>query len=60
MTVEELKRGQQELYRRLYAPKAFAERLLANLSRFHDVRYRPEALTWTSLRMLFRLAKVYG
>jgi len=27
MTVEELKRGQQELCRRLYAPKAFAERL---------------------------------
>jgi radical SAM superfamily enzyme YgiQ (UPF0313 family) len=60
MTVEELKRGQQELCRRLYAPKAFAERLLANLYRFHDVRYRPEAVTWTSLRTLFRLAKMYG
>jgi hypothetical protein len=60
MTVEELKRGQQELCRRLYAPKAFAERLLANLYRFHDVRYRPEAVTWTSLRTLFRLAKTYG
>src|SRR4029077_3588334 len=60
MTVEELKRGQQELCRRLYAPKAFAERLLANLYRFHDVRYRPEAVTWTSLGTLFRLAKMYG
>lgn len=27
--------------------------------RFHDVRYRPEAVTWTSLRTLFRLAKMY-
>jgi hypothetical protein len=60
MSVEELKRGQQELCRRLYAPKAFAERLLANLYRFHDVRYRPEPVTWTSLRTLFRLAKMYG
>src|SRR5262252_1836746 len=60
MSVEELKRGQQELCRRLYAPEAFAERLLANLYRFHDVRYRPEAVTWTSLRTLFRLAKMYG
>src|SRR5262249_4502369 len=60
MSVEELKRGQQELCRRLYAPKAFAERLLANLYRFHDVRYRPEAVTWASLRTLFRLAKMYG
>jgi radical SAM superfamily enzyme YgiQ (UPF0313 family) len=60
MTVEELKRGQQRLCRRVYAPKAFAERLLANLSRFHNVRYRPEAVTWTSLRTLFRLANLYG
>lgn len=60
MTVEELKRGQQALCRRLYAPKAFAERLLANLYRFHDVAYRPEPVTWTSLRTLFRLAKMYG
>jgi hypothetical protein len=60
MTVEELKRGQQELCRRLYAPEAFAERLLANLYRFQDVHYRPEAVTWTSLRTLFRLAKLYG
>jgi radical SAM superfamily enzyme YgiQ (UPF0313 family) len=60
MTVEELKRGQQALCRRLYAPKAFAERLLANLYRFRKVCYRPEAVTWTTLRTLFRLAKTYG
>jgi radical SAM superfamily enzyme YgiQ (UPF0313 family) len=60
MTVEELKHGQQELCRRLYAPKAFAERLLGNLSRFHDVRYRPEGFTWASLLVMFRLALAYG
>jgi hypothetical protein len=60
MTVEELRRGQQDLCRRLYSPKAFGERLLANLYRFRDVRYRPEAVTWTTLRTLFRLAKMYG
>src|SRR5262249_39996211 len=55
MTVEELRCGQQELCRRLYAPRAFAERLLANLYRFRKVRYRPEAVTWTSWLTLFRL-----
>jgi len=60
MTVEELRHGQQELCRRLYAPKAFAERLLANLYRFNKVRYRPEPVTWTSWRTLFRLARIYG
>src|SRR5262249_27431117 len=60
MTVEELKHGQQELCRRLYGPKAFVQRLLANVYRFHDVRYRPEAFTWASLRVMFRLAKTYG
>src|SRR5437762_5132297 len=37
MTAEELRRGQESLYRRLYAPEAFAERLLGNLTRFHDL-----------------------
>ena len=60
MTVEELRHGQQELCRRLYAPKAFAERLLANLYRFNKVRYRPEAVTWTRWLTLFRLARTYG
>ncbi len=31
MTGEELKRGQEDLYKRLYAPQAFADRLLGNL-----------------------------
>jgi radical SAM superfamily enzyme YgiQ (UPF0313 family) len=39
MTAEELRRGQEDLYRRLYAPEAFAARLLGNLERFHDVTY---------------------
>ncbi len=60
MTVEELRHGQQELCRRLYAPKAFAERLLANLYRFNKVRYRPEAFKWTSCLTFFRLARTYG
>jgi hypothetical protein len=60
MTVAELRRGQQELCRRLYAPAAFAERLLANLYRFREVRYRPEAVTWASLRTLFLLVKTYA
>jgi radical SAM superfamily enzyme YgiQ (UPF0313 family) len=60
MTVAELKHGQQELCRRLYAPAAFAERLLANLYRFRDVRYRPEAVTRASLVTLFLLAKTYA
>jgi radical SAM superfamily enzyme YgiQ (UPF0313 family) len=60
MTVEELRHGQQELCRRLYAPKAFAERLLANVYRFKKVRYRPEALKWTTLRTFVRLARMYS
>jgi len=60
MTAKELREGQQELCRRLYAPKAFAQRLLANVYRFNKVRYRPEAVTWKSLRTLFRLARIYG
>jgi radical SAM superfamily enzyme YgiQ (UPF0313 family) len=59
MTAEELKRGQEDLYRRLYAPKAFAQRLLGNLHRFHDVRYRPEAVKGQKLLTLFRLARTY-
>src|SRR5262249_6531997 len=42
MTAEELREGQRQLYQRLYAPAAFAKRLLGNLRRFHDVRYRPQ------------------
>ena len=44
MTAEELRLGQERLYRRLYAPEAFAARLVGNMDRFHDVTYRPEPI----------------
>jgi radical SAM superfamily enzyme YgiQ (UPF0313 family) len=59
MTREELKRGQETLYRRLYEPEAFAARLLGNLSRFHDVTYRPETPQLSSLLILCRLIRHY-
>ncbi|HEY8503218.1 MAG TPA: DUF4070 domain-containing protein [Gemmataceae bacterium] len=59
MTREELKRGQEQLYQRLYAPEAFAERLMGNLSRFRDVRFRPERLQFRSLRIFARVALHY-
>jgi radical SAM superfamily enzyme YgiQ (UPF0313 family) len=59
MTAEELRRGQEGLYRRLYAPGAFAERLLGNLGRFHDVTYRPEAVRPDALATFLRLAGYY-
>ena len=59
MTPEELKRGQQDLYKRLYTPQAFAHRLLGNLSRFHDVRYRPQRPQASSLAVLGRLTRHY-
>ncbi len=57
MTREQLREGHQELYRRLYSPDAFAHRLLGNLTRFNNVRYRPEPL---QLRSLGVLAKMTG
>ena len=59
MTREELKRGQERLYQRLYSPEAFAARLLGNLSRFHDVNYRPERTRRSSLMVLWRLIRHY-
>jgi radical SAM superfamily enzyme YgiQ (UPF0313 family) len=59
MTEEELKQGQGALYRRLYAPAAFGERLRANLRRFRDVRYRPEPVKASDLLILARLARRY-
>jgi radical SAM superfamily enzyme YgiQ (UPF0313 family) len=59
MTREELKAGQERLYQRLYAPDAFAARLLGNLSRFREVRYQPERLQSHSLLVLWRLARHY-
>jgi radical SAM superfamily enzyme YgiQ (UPF0313 family) len=59
MTAEEIVTGQQKLYQRLYAPKAFAARLLGNLSRFHDVHYRPEPARYDNIVTFFRLAWHY-
>ncbi len=59
MTQEELQRGQERLYRRLYAPEAFAARLLGNLSRFHDVTYRPEPAQLNKVATLLRLIGHY-
>ncbi len=59
MTREELRRGQARLYRRLYSPEAFAARLLGNLERFRDVRYRPEPLALDKLMTFARLVRHY-
>jgi radical SAM superfamily enzyme YgiQ (UPF0313 family) len=59
MTRAELKRGQERLYQRLYEPGAFAARLLGNLSRFHDVLYRPEPPKAGNLLVLGRLIRHY-
>ena len=55
----ELRIGQEKLYRRLYAPEAFEARLLGNLSRFRDVKYRPEAVQLTKAATFFRLLRHY-
>jgi radical SAM superfamily enzyme YgiQ (UPF0313 family) len=60
MTGEELRAGQQRLYQRLYSPEAFGGRLLGNLSRFHDVHYRPERLSRSHLATFARLILSYG
>lgn len=59
MTREELKQGQMALYQRLYEPEAFRERLLGNLSRFHDVRFRPEPPNLRGLGVLWQLVRHY-
>jgi radical SAM superfamily enzyme YgiQ (UPF0313 family) len=60
MTQDELRRGQDALYRRLYSAEAFAARLLGNLHRFRDVKYRPEPIALNKLATLFRLMRYYG
>src|SRR5439155_319878 len=57
MTAEELRLGQEALYRRLYASDAFAARLLGNVGRFRDVRYRPEAARLDTLATFARLVR---
>jgi radical SAM superfamily enzyme YgiQ (UPF0313 family) len=60
MTREELRRGQEALYQRVYAPEAFASRLMGNLSRFRDVRFEPERPNLSHLAVLARLAGYYA
>jgi hypothetical protein len=59
MTRDELKRGQMALYQRLYEPEAFAARLLGNLSRFQNVRFRPEPPNRRGFGVLGRLVRHY-
>jgi radical SAM superfamily enzyme YgiQ (UPF0313 family) len=59
MTREELKQGQMALYQRLYDPEAFAARLLGNLSRFKDVRFRGEPPNLRGFGVLGRLTWHY-
>jgi radical SAM superfamily enzyme YgiQ (UPF0313 family) len=59
MTREELREGQQRLYQRLYSPESFGSRLLGNLSRFRDVRFRPEPPRPQNLAVLGRLMRHY-
>src|SRR5262249_35998759 len=44
MTGGQLEEGLERPFQRLYAPEAFAARLLGNLSRFRGVAFRPERL----------------
>jgi hypothetical protein len=50
---------QEKLYQRLYAPEAFASRLLGNLKRFHDVKYRPEPVRLSMMATFARLVRHY-
>jgi radical SAM superfamily enzyme YgiQ (UPF0313 family) len=45
MTMDELTQGQKKLIRRLYEPDAFQHRLLGNLGRFRDVKFRPHSVS---------------
>jgi hypothetical protein len=60
LTGEQLRRGLEGLFQKLYAPEAFAARLLGNLSRFKDVRFRPEHVRTSYPAIFFRLARYYG
>jgi radical SAM superfamily enzyme YgiQ (UPF0313 family) len=59
MTVRQLEEGLERLYRRLYAPEAFAARLRGNLSRFRRVTFRPERLRRSYPAVFARLAGYY-
>ncbi|HEV3144560.1 MAG TPA: radical SAM protein [Gemmataceae bacterium] len=59
MTMKELARGQESLYRRLYSPKAFSKRLVGNLKRFRRMRYRPEHFRLHYLGTMQRMIRHY-
>lgn len=56
LTMEELQQGQKRLYQRLYSPVAFQRRLIGNLQRFGNVRFRPERIRWELLSSFLHLA----
>jgi hypothetical protein len=60
LTREEVARGYDQLYRRLYAPDAFRARLQGNLARFRNIRYRPEPFYMCYLPVLWRLWRCYA
>ncbi len=60
MSRDELKQGLERLFQRLYTPEAFAARLMGNLSRFRDVRFRTERVQASYAAIFFRLAWYYG
>jgi radical SAM superfamily enzyme YgiQ (UPF0313 family) len=60
MSRDELKQGLERLFQRLYTPDAFAARLMGNLSRFRDVRFRSERVRASYAAIFFRLAWYYG
>ena len=59
MSEAELKRGLERLFQRLYAPEAFADRLMGNLSRFRDVTFRPEPVRAGYPAVFVRLVQYY-
>ena len=56
LTMDELREGQKRLYQMLYSPAAFQRRLIGNLQRFRNVRYRPERLRWDLLSSFLKLS----
>jgi radical SAM superfamily enzyme YgiQ (UPF0313 family) len=60
MTMDELTQGQKKLIRRLYEPEAFEERLLGNLGRFHDVKFRKQTVGRHEARAFLRLISFFA
>ena len=60
LSAGQLKNGLEGLFQDLYSPAAFAERLLGNLSRFEEVRFRPESMRLSYAAIFARLARYYG